>query len=127
MRRDRISRPSSSVPSQCADEGELSRVGSSITAGSCGAIQGANSAKITNIRTSTTPIAASGLWRAFPAMRLLSETVVLGTDRILNAVTPIPKYKFVLLQQAQTVRGLGIRIAHTGLDTRRVRANYSER
>jgi hypothetical protein len=60
-------------------------------------------------------------------MRLLSETAVLGTDRILNAVTPIPKYKFVLLQQAQTVHGLGIRIAHTGLDTRRVRANYSER
>ena len=62
--------------------------------------------------TSTTPIIASGLRRALPAMRLRSETAVLGTHRILNAVTPIPKYKFVLRQRAQTVRGLGIRFAH---------------
>jgi hypothetical protein len=82
---------------------------------------------MTNTRTSTTPIAANGLWRALPAIRLRSETAVLGTDRILNGVTPIPKYKFVLLQQAQTVRGLDIRIAHTGLGTRNVRANYGER
>src|SRR5437763_16353237 len=113
MTRDRISRPSSSVPSQCADEGELSRVGSSIAAGSCGAIQGANSAKVMNTRTSTTPIAARGLWRALPAMRLRSGTAALGNHRILNAVTPIPEYKFVLLQPAKTVHGLGIRIAHT--------------
>ena len=33
-------------------------------AGSCGAIQGANRAKITKITTNTTPLAANGLWRA---------------------------------------------------------------
>src|SRR5579864_9068098 len=99
MTRERISRPNSSVPSQCADEGELNLVGSSIAAGSCGAIQGANTANMTNTRTSTTPIAASGLWRALPAIRLRSETTVLGTHRILNAVPPIPKYNFVILQQ----------------------------
>lgn len=33
-------------------------------AGSWGAIQGANSAKITKTTTSITPAAASGLWRA---------------------------------------------------------------
>src|SRR5579871_692908 len=35
-----------------------------MAAGSCEAIQGANSAKITKMRTITTPAAASGLWRA---------------------------------------------------------------
>ena len=33
-------------------------------AGSCGAIQGADIAKITKKMTNTAPIAASGLWRA---------------------------------------------------------------
>lgn len=33
-------------------------------AGSCGAIQGANNAKIMKITTNTTPVAARGLWRA---------------------------------------------------------------
>src|SRR5580704_4331875 len=36
-----------------------------MAAGSCGAIQGAKTAKITKRMTNTTPIAASGLWRAF--------------------------------------------------------------
>jgi hypothetical protein len=40
------------------------RVGRSIYAGSCGAIQGANTAKITKITTNTAPVVASGLWRA---------------------------------------------------------------
>lgn len=49
-------------------------------AGSWGAIQGANSAQKTNTITSTTPVAASGLWRAFPAMRCLSDTGSVDTD-----------------------------------------------
>src|SRR6202035_4602478 len=42
-------------------------------AGSRGAIQGANSAKITKTMTSTTPIAASGLWHAFPTTKRRNE------------------------------------------------------
>ena len=42
-------------------------------AGSCGAIRGANKAKTTKTITSTTPVAASGLWRAFPATKRRNE------------------------------------------------------
>src|SRR5580700_8321992 len=65
MMRERMSRPSSSVPNQCADEGESRRAGRLIAAGSCGAIQGANAAKIRKMMTNASPTAASGLWRAF--------------------------------------------------------------
>src|SRR5258708_24627323 len=71
--RERISRPSSSVPNQCADDGVSRRAGKLIEAGSWGAIQGANNAKTRKIATSTTPIAASGLWRALPATRRRNE------------------------------------------------------
>ena len=64
MRRERISRPSSSVPHQWAAEGVASRTARSMRAGSCGASHGANSAQITKTTTSTAPAAASGLWRA---------------------------------------------------------------
>src|SRR5271168_2793852 len=67
MMRERMSRPSSSVPNQWAWEGGLRRAGRLMAAGSRGAIQGANRAKITKTRTSATPAAASGLWRALPA------------------------------------------------------------
>src|ERR1700678_2788481 len=69
-----------------------------MAAGSCGAIQGATSAKITKITTNTTPTAANGLWRAFPATRrrnvmaavdmsstvwaILAGAPFLGKDRI---------------------------------------------
>src|SRR5580692_988066 len=66
MTRERMSRPSSSVPNQGLWDGVSRRAGKLIAAGSCGAIQGANRAKITKIMTNTTPVAASGLWRAFP-------------------------------------------------------------
>jgi len=56
-----MSRPNSSVPHQCAEDGRDRRVGRSMWAGSWGAIQGANKAKITKTRTSTTPIVASRL------------------------------------------------------------------
>lgn len=44
-----------------------------MAAGSCGAIQGANRAKITKMTTNTTPVAASGLWRAFTATERRNE------------------------------------------------------
>src|SRR5271169_936246 len=50
-----------------------------MAAGSCGAIQGANSAKITKTTTSTTPVAASGLWRAFRATLRRNEMAVVDT------------------------------------------------
>src|SRR6266436_5843190 len=64
MRREHMSLPSSYVPHQWAEEGGESRVGRSICAGSRGAIQGAQRAKITKMTTNTAPVAASGLWRA---------------------------------------------------------------
>src|ERR1700731_4802438 len=64
MRRERMSRPSSSVPHQCCAEGVCKRFGRSMCAGSCGAIQGAKIAENTKMETSTTPTAAKGLWRA---------------------------------------------------------------
>src|SRR5882724_1225946 len=64
MRREKMSRPSSSVPHQCSQEGGDRRVGRRMYAGSWGAIQGANTAKITKMMTNTAPVAASGLWRA---------------------------------------------------------------
>src|SRR5277367_5711842 len=65
MTRERMSRPNSSVPNQCPCEEGARRAGRLIAAGSCGAIQGANNAKITNRTTSAAPAAASGLCRAF--------------------------------------------------------------
>jgi hypothetical protein len=59
-----MSRPSSSVPHHWETPGGSSRLGRSICAGSCGASHGAKIAQSTKITTSTTPIAASGLWRA---------------------------------------------------------------
>src|SRR5919109_2623389 len=59
-----MSLPSSSVPHQCIREGPDRRCGKSINAGSWGASQGADTAKITKIETNTTPVVASGLLRA---------------------------------------------------------------
>src|SRR5258708_2820634 len=73
MTRERRSRSGSSGPNQCAADGGSRRSGRWIEAGSCGAIEGANRAKRMKITASTTPIAASGLWRAFPATRRRSE------------------------------------------------------
>src|SRR5450755_2831472 len=64
IRRERMSRPSSSVPHQCWVEGVCKRFGRSMFAGSCGAIQGAEIAEKTKRVTRMTPTAASGLWRA---------------------------------------------------------------
>src|SRR6266851_7351298 len=64
IRRERMSRPISSVPHQCCADGDCRRFGRSMCAGSCGAIQGAKIAAKTKMDTSTTPMAANGLWRA---------------------------------------------------------------
>src|ERR1700740_36286 len=64
MSREQMSRPSSSLPHQCAAEGDIRREGKVICAGSEGASQGAKIAQTKKSATSTTPIAASGLWRA---------------------------------------------------------------
>src|SRR5271154_2924373 len=64
IKRERMSRPSSSVPHQCCVVGDCRRFGRSMWAGSCGAIQGAKMAAKTKMDTSTTPTAAKGLWRA---------------------------------------------------------------
>src|SRR5262245_59369782 len=63
MTRERTSRPSSSVPIQWAELGGCRRIGRSMLLGLCGAIHGANKAKITNTATSAIPIEASTLRR----------------------------------------------------------------
>src|ERR1700688_1752130 len=64
IRRERMSRPSSSVPHQWCGEGVCRRFVRSMCAGSCGAIQDAKIAENTKMDTSTTQTAAQGLWRA---------------------------------------------------------------
>src|SRR5579863_8920802 len=86
MMRERMSRPSSSVPNQCAWDGVSRRTGRLMAAGSCGAIQGANSAKITNTITNTTPIAASGLWRAFPAAQRRNVMAMVDMVQSVRAI-----------------------------------------
>src|SRR5882724_2517480 len=61
MMREKMSRPSSSVPNQCAVLGGWRRKGKSILPGSCGAIHGANTAKTTKTATSTMHAVASTL------------------------------------------------------------------
>src|SRR5439155_25993625 len=81
MTRERMSRPSSSVPNQCAVEGEESRVGRSMCAGSCGSIQEVMTAKITKMTTNTPPTADNGLWRAARG----SEMVIADKSRPYTA------------------------------------------
>ena len=64
MSRERMSRPSSSDPQICSQEGGARRDARLMCAGSAGASQGAKIAQITNNETNTAPIAASGLRRA---------------------------------------------------------------
>src|ERR1700735_4910399 len=78
MMREKMSRPSSSVPNQCARDGASSRAGRLMEAGSCGAIQGAKSAKITKIKTNSTPNAASGLRRAVRRNEMAAVAIFLS-------------------------------------------------
>src|SRR5271157_3287343 len=89
-----MSRPSSSVPHQWVEEGPARRIGRSMWAGSCGAIQGANRAQITKSVTSTIPIVASGLPRA--ARR--NEIAVVDIIGILDCYTVLQRFgKYVLI------------------------------
>lgn len=84
-----MSRPSSSVPHQCAVDGGERRDGKSICAGSWGAIHGANRAKRINTTTNTMPIAASGLCLAARGSEM--ETVDNDYCRILGFTTEYNK------------------------------------
>ena len=86
-----MSRPSSSVPHQWLEEGGESRVGRSIWAGSCGAIQGAKMAKITNMTAKTAPVAARGLWRAARGSEMEKVDKVRSYCRILGFATEYSK------------------------------------
>src|ERR1035438_7960559 len=61
-------------------------------AGSCGAIQGANSAKMTKIKTRSTPIAANGLWRAFPARLRRNEIAAVDMDSTVTTISQVGFY-----------------------------------
>jgi hypothetical protein len=58
-----------------------------MAAGSCGAIQGAHRAKITKMTTSTTPVAANGLWRAFTATD--RRNVMAVVDKLACGILPV--------------------------------------
>src|ERR1700687_5896785 len=58
-------------------------------AGACGAIQGAKKAKITKTTTSTTPMAASGLWRALTATRRRSEMAAADIDQDATTISQV--------------------------------------
>src|SRR6202165_2997668 len=86
IRRERMSRPSSSVPHQCCVEGVCKRFGRSMCAGSCGAIQGAKIAAKTKMDTNTPPMAASGLWRATRGSEMAREDMVSRTYNRFHAL-----------------------------------------
>ncbi len=67
--RDSISRPSSSVPSQCCAEGGSSMASRSCAVGSYGAMPGPNTATTQNPTSSVTPIG-----RNSPPLRARRET-----------------------------------------------------
>src|ERR1051326_462818 len=82
-----MSRPSSSVPNQCAPLGGCSREGKSMLLGFCGAIHGANSAKTTNTATSTMPMDASTLRRpnAAAVLHVVESAIAIQSPRNLTA------------------------------------------
>src|SRR5947209_6504471 len=84
-----MSRPSTSVPSQCAALGGWSRAGKSIRAGSWGAIQGANNANTTKMATSTIPVVARRLRRPRVAAALHVEAKAM-TLRIIALQMGVP-------------------------------------
>ena len=94
MRRERMSRPSSSVPHQWVEDGLARRLGRSMYAGFCGAIHGAKRAKMMKMTTRTTPIAASGLLHA--ARR--NEIAVVDIWKICYAVL-WPSENYVLIME----------------------------
>src|SRR5438309_5879063 len=90
MTRDRMSRPSSSVPNQCSAEGRMRRRGRSMCAGSNGAISGAKIAKTMNKETRNMPIVASGLLRA-AERRFVVFVLSDAKDLLLAEITSTPQ------------------------------------
>src|SRR5467141_3856685 len=86
IRRERMSRPSSSVPHQCWAEGVCNRFGKSMWAGSWGAIQGAKIAEKTKMDTNTTPTAAKGLWRAMRGSEMATVDIASRTYNRFHAL-----------------------------------------
>src|SRR5215471_4313415 len=91
MSRERMSRPSSSVPYQWRGDGPASRLGKLISLGSCGASRGANSANIMKTNTSTVPSAANGFLRA--ATR--NEMAVLATVVMLRQQSAVDYWRIL--------------------------------
>src|ERR1700731_4128315 len=79
--RERMSRPSSSVPHQTFIDGACNRFGKSICEGSRGAIQGAKIAANIKMDTNTSPTAASGLCRATRGSEM-ARVDIGGNDRL---------------------------------------------
>src|SRR6185312_73800 len=82
-----MSRPSSSVPNQCAPLGGCKREGRSILLGFCGAIHGANNANTTNTATSTMPMDASTLRRpkAAAVFHVVESAIAIQSPKNLTA------------------------------------------
>src|SRR5580704_3093892 len=95
MRRERMSRPSSSVPHQWADEGGERRAGRSMWAGSWGASHGARIARMIKIATSTAPVVARALCRA----TRWSEMGRVDMGRLLSRVTRKREFTVIFLHQ----------------------------
>src|SRR5579859_1298918 len=84
MTRERMSRPSSSVPNQCPALGGCNLEGRSMALGLCGAIHGPKSAKTTKITANTAPAVASALRRpnAAAAFQVVeTETDIRSDDK----------------------------------------------
>src|SRR5579859_5356286 len=79
MTRERMSRPSSSVPNQWTALGGCSLMGRSSSAGSLGAIHGANRAKKMKMATNTIPAAASRFRRprVVAAVQVVDRAILL--------------------------------------------------
>src|SRR5262249_10814039 len=85
MRRERMSRPSSSVPHQCIGEGGDKRVGGSRCAGSWGAIQGANKAKTTKIAINIAPIVARGFRRVASRNEIVAVDMLIKPEQLTTS------------------------------------------
>src|ERR1035437_4388904 len=105
MTRERMSRPSSSVPNQWVTEGDCRRACRWIAAGSKGAIQGAKIARVTKIANKMMPKIVSG-WKRRDCIQVIvidgpyrSEisTQLNGSRRVLKATRTAEGWSRVVL------------------------------
>jgi len=100
-----MSRPSSSVPNQCAELGPTNRPLKSSRAGSCGASHGANTAHTRKIASRTTPTAAKGcrLTRpTIPVLTRIASTLIQSQHDSLSHSNARPLVLFSLLRSGCT-------------------------